>query len=98
MTEAQETFVELDKKKAEYKLFLEQYRQAVNTVKEEIGLGGHFQDYEGIVYQVHDCEGKFVPFDKLEIKRTKRSGERAGTLSKVKAEDMGYVLGFTLEN
>lgn len=90
MTEAQKKFVELDKKKAEYKEFMEEYAQAINDLVSEMGLNGHFQDAEGTVYQTAECDGKFVYFDKFEIKRTRREGERAGTLSLKKAKDLGY--------
>lgn len=90
MTEAQQRFVDLDKKKAAYKEFMEEYTLAVNTLKEEMGLGGHFQDSEGIVYQVEECLGKFTHFYKYEVKRTKRAGERAGSLAMKKAGELGY--------
>lgn len=90
MTETQKKFIELDKKKAEYKQFMEEYSQAVNDLVSEMGVGGHFQDGEGTVYQTAECDGKFVYFDKFEIKRTRREGERAGSLSLKKAKDLGY--------
>ena len=90
MTELQKQFVALDKKKAEYKQFMEAYQQVVGLLKAEIGIGGHFQDPEGIVYQLEECEGKFVYFDKYEVKRTRRLDERAGSLSLKKAGELGY--------
>lgn len=90
MTETQKRFIELDKKKAEFKEFMEQYTIAVNDLVQEMGIGGHFQDNEGTVYQTDNCDGKFVYFDKFEIKRTRREGERAGSLSLTKAKDLGY--------
>lgn len=90
MTELQAKFVELDKKKSEYKEFMKLYRSVVDQLKEEIGLNGHFQDTEGTVYQVTDCEGKFQYFDKYEVKRTRRAEERAGSLSLKKAGELGY--------
>lgn len=90
MTEAQKRFVDLDKKKAAYKEFVEEYNKAILALKEEMGIGGHFQDYEGIVYQVDNCDGKFVYNTPLEVKRTRREGERAGTLSMKKAKELGY--------
>ena len=90
MTDAQKQFIELDKKKAEYKEFVEQYTQSINDLIEEMGIGGHFQDSEGTVYQTANCDGKFVYFDKFEVKRTRREGERAGSLSLTKAKDLGY--------
>jgi hypothetical protein len=90
MTETQKKFVELDKKKAEYKEFLEEYKTTMSELVEELGVGGHFQDAEGTVYQAAECDGKFVYFDKFEIKRTRREGERAGSLSLKKAQELGY--------
>lgn len=90
MTEAQKKFILLDKKKVEYKEFMEQFKMAVNDLVDEMGVGGHFQDAEGTVYQTADCEGKFTYFDKFEVKRTRREGERAGSLSLKKAKDLGY--------
>ena len=72
MTDAQKQFIELDKKKVEYKEFVEQYTQAINDLIEEMGIGGHFQDVDGTVYQTANCDGKFVYFDKHEIKRDSR--------------------------
>lgn len=90
LTDAQKRFVELDKKKAEYKEFLEQYSLAVQDLTKELGIGGHFQDAEGTVYQAAECSGKFVYFDKFEINRTRRFGERQGSLSLKAARDLGY--------
>lgn len=90
MTDLQRKFIELDKKKKEYKEFLELYNEVINSLKEEIGIGSHFQDEEGTVYQIHECEGKFIPFNKYEVKRTRREGERSGSLSLSKARELGY--------
>lgn len=90
LTDAQKRFVELDKKKAEYKEFMEQYKMAVNDLVLEMGLETHFQDAEGTVYQTGECEGKYMYFDKYEVKRTRREGERAGALSLKKARELGY--------
>lgn len=83
-------FIELDKKKAEVKKFFDEYKEAVEEVVKEIGLGGHFQDPEGTVYVTAIPEGKFVSFDKFTIKRTRREGERAGDLSLKAARELGY--------
>jgi hypothetical protein len=90
LTDAQRRFVELDKKKAEYKEFVEQLALATQELVKEIGIGAHFQDSEGVVYQTADCDGKFVYFDKFEVKRTRREGERAGSLSMKAAKELGY--------
>ena len=90
LSEKQAKYVQLEKKRDEYKVFLEELQQATKELVAEAGIGGHFQDGEGTVYQVHESEGKFVYFDKFEVKRTKRPNERAGSLSVVKAKELGY--------
>jgi hypothetical protein len=90
LTDRQRKFVELDKKKAELKEFAEQYSAAVSELVAEMGLNGAFQDGEGTVYQTAECDGKFVYFDKFEIKRTRREGERAGSLSLKAAKELGF--------
>lgn len=83
-------FIELDKKKEDVKRFFEEYKAAIEAVVEEIGVGGHFQDNEGTVYQTAIPEGRFVAFDKFTVNRTRREGEKRGDLSLTKARDLGY--------
>lgn len=90
LSETQLKFIELDKKKAEYKKFMEEYQQITQDLVKEIGIGGHFQDSEGTVYQVAQCDGKWVHFDKYEVNRTRRVGEKAGSLSLTNAKSLGY--------
>lgn len=90
LTETQIRFIELDKQKAAYKKFMEDYQQASQDLIKEIGIGGHFQDGEGTVYQAEVCEGRYIHFDKFEIKRTRRVGEKSGSLSLTNAKAMGY--------
>lgn len=90
LTDKQKRFIELDKKKVEMKEFAEQYSAAVSELVAEQGLGTAFQDAEGTVYQTAECDGKFVYFDKFEVKRTRREGERAGTLSLKAAKELGF--------
>ena len=90
LTPTQLKFIELDKKKAEYKKLMEEYQLIVKDLVAEIGLGGHFQDYEGTVYRTAPCEGKFVHFEKYEVERTRRAGEKAGTLALKTAKELGY--------
>ena len=90
MTPTVQQFIELDKKKAEVKRFFEEYKVAVSALVEEIGVGGHFQDADGTVYQTAIPEGRFVAFDKFTVTRTRREGEKRGDLSLTKARDLGY--------
>jgi len=90
ITFLQRKYVELDKKKEEYKRFMEELKDVIDQLVDKMGIGGHFQDSDGTVYQIDVPDGKFVYFDKYEIKRTRREGERAGSLSIKKAKDLGY--------
>lgn len=92
LSTTQTKFIELEKKKESYKLFLEELREATEAVVKEVGVGGHFQDTDGTVYQVEETTGKFVYFDRFEIKRTRRVGEKAGSLSLTKAKELGYTI------
>lgn len=90
LSETQRRFIELDKKKAEYKKFMEDYNQSIQDLVKEVGLGAHFQDGEGTVYQTAQCDGKWIHFEKFEVNRTRRAGEKAGSLSLTKAKELGY--------
>jgi hypothetical protein len=92
LSTTQAKFIELEKKKEHYKKFLEELKEVTEAVVREVGIGGHFQDGEGTVYQVEESTGKFVYFDRFEIKRTRRNGEKAGSLSLTKAKELGYTI------
>jgi hypothetical protein len=90
LSPAQQKFIELEKKKQEVKKFFEELKAATEELVTEIGVGGHFQDHEGTVYQVTVPEGRFVAFDKYSVVRTRRQGEKKGDLSLTKARELGY--------
>ena len=92
MTETQKTFVALEKQKEQIKIFQKEFQETLEKLQEELGPNGHFQDDEGTVYQLEIPEGKFVYFDKLGYKRTRRQGEVRGDLALSKAEELGYKL------
>lgn len=92
LTKAQKKFIELEKKKEEYKAFTLELQDTLSTVLGEIGMNGHFQDEDGIVYQVVEPDGRFVYFDKLGYVRTKRPDEKRGSLSVKAAKEFGYDL------
>jgi hypothetical protein len=92
MTEAQKKFVELERKKEEVKKYFDELNAACLAVSKEVGINGYFQDDHGIVYKVVVPEGKFVHFEQISYKRTKRPHERAGDLSMKEAESVGFKL------
>ena len=75
MTGAQVLFVELEKRKAEYKKWQAELAEATKAVAEEVGVGGMFQDQDGVVYKVIVPTGKFVHYELYSYTRTKREGE-----------------------
>jgi hypothetical protein len=83
-------FIELEKKKTDVRRYFDDLKEATKNVVEEIGVGGHFQDEEGTVYQVVIPDGRFVQFDHVGYVRTRRSGETRGDLSITKARELGY--------
>lgn len=90
MTEAQKRFVELDRRKAEYKAFLEDLKAATEALVAETGVGAFFQDDEGVVYQTDEPTGRFVYYEKFVVNRTRREGEKAGSLSMKAAREAGF--------
>lgn len=90
MTEAQKRLVELDRKKAEIKKFFEEYEAAKEAVRQELGLDKYWQDEEGIVYKLTKPTGRFVQYEETALERTRRKGERAGTISLKEAKEAGF--------
>lgn len=90
LSDAQKRFVELDRRKAEHKQFLEEYKAAVEAVVAEVGLGAFFQDEQGVVYQAAEPEGRFVYYEKVTVNRTRREGEAKGSLSLKAAKEAGF--------
>lgn len=90
MTDAQKRFVELERKKEDIKKFFDELNDACSAVAREVGINGYFQDDQGIVYKVVIPDGKFVHFEKISYKRTRRPNEDRGDLSLKEAESAGF--------
>lgn len=92
MTEAQVKFIALEKKKEEIKKYFDELTAATEAVAKEIGIGGMFQDAEGTVYHIVIPDGRFVHFDKIGYERTRRAGEKQGSLALKTARERGFVV------
>ena len=92
MTEAQKKLVELDRKREEIKKFFEEYEAAKEAVRNELGLNKYWQDEQGIVYKLVEPAGRFVNYEKTALERTRRPGERAGSISMKEAREAGFTL------
>ncbi len=90
LTDTQARFVELEKQKAEVKKFFDELNEATEAVAAEIGVGNFFQDAEGTVYQIVVPDGRFVAYQHLGYKRTRRIDEKRGDLSLKDAEAAGF--------
>ena len=88
-------FIALDREYPKIREWLDTYREAKRAVFAELGCDQYFQDDEGIVYKTEEIEGKFVYFDPVEIKRTKRDGETRGSLSVKEATEAGFTVPFS---
>lgn len=87
MTPAQRKFVELEKQR---KAFQESFDAAIQELALEIGVGGHFQDDEGIAYKIVTPIGEWTKYRTIGYIRTAREGEKAGSWSKKDAKESGY--------
>lgn len=94
LTELQENFIALEKKKIEVKKYFDELQAATEAVEKEIGVGGHFQDAEGTVYKIVIPDGRFVQFSHIGYQRTRRINldEKKGDLSLSGARELGYIV------
>jgi len=90
MSQKIQQFLELERKKEAAKLIYKQLNEATEALAEEIGIGGHFQDDEGTVYQIIQPAGTFIEYHKVGYERTKRGEEKRGSLSVKRAKELGY--------
>jgi len=82
--------IELDRKKEEVKKFYEEYANTVNALVTQHGVGFSFQDYDGVVYQLVELDGKWINFERFGVERTRRPGETRGSMSLKKAKELGF--------
>lgn len=91
MNETQLKFIELSK---HYEAIKKQLQTAKTELVEkmvEIGIGNHFQDPEDkTVFQIVKPAGTFISFDTIGYERTRREGEKTGSMSIKAAEELGY--------
>lgn len=93
LTKAQQAYVDMDRTYHEMlKPFFDQLKAARRAVVDESGIGGMFQDEEGVVYQIAEKKGQWVAFEPVEINRTRRNGETKGSLSLTAARDAGFAV------
>lgn len=83
--------VELDNIKEEYKEKMKELDQLLEEVVNDKGIDFFFQDHSsGIVYKTVVPTGRYIEYHKYGYKRTKKEGERAGSLSMKEARENGF--------
>lgn len=86
-------FVEAAKTVEDLKEQLDKAYEKLNTIMTELGVNTYTQDPETkLVYKIVKPKGTFTYYRDIDYVRTAKEGERAGTLSKKEAEEMGYSL------
>ncbi len=83
-------FIMADKMMDQAKTIHRNYDHAVENLARIMGIGSHFQDEEGTVYQLDVQEWIRVKVKPMVVNRTRREGERNGELSLTAARELGY--------
>lgn len=89
---ALEKFLELEKRRADWKAYVAELAAATEALIAEKGIGSYFQDADGCVYKLVVPDGRYVQFDRVGYVRTRRAGEKAGDLSLKEATAAGFVV------
>lgn len=93
LTDQQQKFIELTK---QLELLKEQRKEVGSQLEElanQIGVGSSFQDpTDKTVFEIVIPDGKYMYFDKIDYNRTRREGERSGSLSLKRAKELGFEL------
>jgi len=92
MTQNQQRFIVLEKRKQEIKIYLEELAAVTEDLVKEMGLNSYFQDEEGTVYKLVKPEGRFVKYEEYGYIRTRRLNEKRGDLSIKEAEEAGFTV------
>jgi hypothetical protein len=86
--------IRMDREKDEHVEFLKQYRLLIEEIAQNIDLieENHiaFQDKWDVVYKIEPATGEYVEYKHWTLKRTRRPGEKRGTLSIEEAKRLGF--------
>jgi hypothetical protein len=91
LTDLQKQFILVSKQIESLKDQLKELNEKSAEMMKEIGLGTSFQDpTDNTVFLIVEPNGTFIEFKKIGYERTRREGERSGSLSLTKAKELGY--------
>jgi len=93
LTDQQKKFIELTKQLETLKEKRKEISSELENLANEIGVNSSFQDpTDNTVFEIVIPDGKYMYFDKIDYVRTRREGERSGSLSLKRAKELGYNL------
>lgn len=93
LTDQQQKFIEVSKQLELLKEKRKEIGSQLEELANQIGIGSSFQDPEDkTVFEIVVPDGKYMYFDKIDYVRTRREGERSGSLSLKRAKELGYDL------
>lgn len=87
-----DAFLALEAKAEEWRKYQADLQIALEKLAAVLPLGSYFQGPDGVVYKVTRPSGHFVHYRPVGFDRTKRPGERAGSLSAEEATRAGFTL------
>lgn len=91
LTKAQINFITAWNATEQAKIAFEDLTKATEAVIAENGIGSMFQDpLTGCVFKMVAPDGRWVKFEKHGHVRTRRNGEKQGTLSLTEAKAAGF--------
>lgn len=86
-------FLELEAKKEAVKQYFKDLDEATKAVAEIVGINGYFQAPDGTVFKIVNPAGTFVEYKTVGYERTRREGEKRGSLSMKEAKEAGFDIG-----
>lgn len=91
LSEEQKQVVKLSKQVESIKNELKELNSKLEESLAAVGVGKSFQDPEdGTVFEIVIPKGTFISFKTIDYERTRREGERNGSLSLTRAKELGF--------
>lgn len=86
----EETLITLSLQKEKLKKEMEETNAKLDEVLKGLGLGHMFQAQDGTVFRVSKPTGTYISFREIDYDRTRREGEKSGSLSLTDARNAGF--------
>jgi hypothetical protein len=86
----EQTVITLSLQKEKLKKEMEEINSKLEESLKSLGLGHMFQSEDGTVFRVSKPTGTYISFREIDYDRTRREGEKSGSLSLTDARNAGY--------